>query len=232
MGPSGTGKTTLLRLVTGQIYADAGQVIVDGREVATLDRRALYALRRRMGMLFQNGALLTDLDVFENVAFPLREHTRLPERLIRNVVLTKLHAVGLRGAAELYPQQLSGGMARRVALARAIAMDPDILIYDEPFAGLDPISLGVVLRLIRQLNDALGISSIVVTHDVHEISQIADRSYILSDGKVVASGRPKELEASTSGIVRQFVGGLADGPVPFHYPAPDYHEQLLGGAPT
>jgi phospholipid/cholesterol/gamma-HCH transport system ATP-binding protein len=185
-----------------------------------------------MGMLFQNGALLTDLDVFENVAFPLREHTRLPERLIRNVVLTKLHAVGLRGAAELYPQQLSGGMARRVALARAIAMDPDILIYDEPFAGLDPISLGVVLRLIRQLNDALGISSIVVTHDVHEISQIADRSYILSDGKVVASGRPKELEASTSGIVRQFVGGLADGPVPFHYPAPDYHEQLLGGAPT
>ncbi len=230
MGPSGTGKTTLLRLITGQIIADAGQVIVDGREVASLDRRALYALRRRMGMLFQNGALLTDLDVFENVAFPLREHTRLPESLIRNVVLTKLHAVGLRGAAELYPQQLSGGMARRVALARSIAMDPDILIYDEPFAGLDPISLGVVLRLIRQLNDALGISSIVVTHDVHEISQIADTSYILSDGKVVASGRPAELAASSSGIVRQFVGGHADGPVPFHYPAPDYHQQLLGGA--
>ena len=230
MGPSGTGKTTLLRLVTGQIFADAGQVIVDGRDVGTLDRRALYALRRRMGMLFQNGALLTDLDVFENVAFPLREHTRLPERLIRNVVLMKLHAVGLRGAAELYPQQLSGGMGRRVALARAIAMDPDILIYDEPFAGLDPISMGVVLRLIRQLNDALGISSIVVTHDVHEISQIADTSYILSDGLVVASGKPKELEASSSGIVRQFIGGHADGPVPFHYPAPDYHEQLLGGA--
>ena len=230
MGPSGTGKTTLLRLVTGQIFADAGQVIVDGRDVGTLDRRALYALRRRMGMLFQNGALLTDLDVFENVAFPLREHTRLPERLIRNVVLMKLHAVGLRGAAELYPQQLSGGMGRRVALARAIAMDPDILIYDEPFAGLDPISLGVVLRLIRQLNDALGISSIVVTHDVHEISQIADTSYILSDGLVVASGKPKELEGSSSGIVRQFIGGHADGPVPFHYPAPDYHEQLLGGA--
>ena len=183
-----------------------------------------------MGMLFQNGALLTDLDVFENVAFPLREHTRLPERLIRNVVLMKLHAVGLRGAAELYPQQLSGGMGRRVALARAIAMDPDILIYDEPFAGLDPISMGVVLRLIRQLNDALGISSIVVTHDVREISQIADTSYILSDGQVVASGRPKELEASSSGIVRQFIGGHADGPVPFHYPAPDYYEQLLGGA--
>jgi phospholipid/cholesterol/gamma-HCH transport system ATP-binding protein len=230
MGPSGTGKTTLLRLVTGQIFADAGKVIVDGRDVASLDRRALYALRRRMGMLFQNGALLTDLDVFENVAFPLREHTRLPERLIRSVVLAKLHAVGLRGAAQLYPQQLSGGMGRRIALARAIAMDPDILIYDEPFAGLDPISLGVVLRLIRQLNDALGISSIVVTHDVHEISQIADMSYILSDGKVVASGRPKELEASSSGIVRQFIGGLADGPVPFHYPAPDYYAQLLGGA--
>ena len=230
MGPSGTGKTTLLRLVTGQIFADAGQVIVDGRDVGTLDRRALYALRRRMGMLFQNGALLTDLDVFENVAFPLREHTRLPERLIRNVVLMKLHAVGLRGAAELYPQQLSGGMGRRVALARAIAMDPDILIYDEPFAGLDPISMGVVLRLIRQLNDALSISSIVVTHDVREISQIADTSYILSDGHVVASGRKKELEASLSEIVRQFIGGHADGPVPFHYPAPDYHEQLLGGA--
>jgi phospholipid/cholesterol/gamma-HCH transport system ATP-binding protein len=220
----------LLRLVTGQIFADVGQVIVDGRDVGTLDRRALYALRRRMGMLFQNGALLTDLDVFENVAFPLREHTRLPERLIRNVVLMKLHAVGLRGAAELYPQQLSGGMGRRVALARAIAMDPDILIYDEPFAGLDPISMGVVCRLIRQLNDALGISSIVVTHDVREISQIADTSYILSDGQVVASGRHKELEASSSEIVRQFIGGHADGPVPFHYPAPDYHEQLLGGA--
>jgi phospholipid/cholesterol/gamma-HCH transport system ATP-binding protein len=229
MGPSGTGKTTLLRLITGQIFADAGEVIVDGRDVAALDRRGLYALRRRMGMLFQNGALLTDLDVFENVAFPIREHTRLPERLVRNVVLTKLHAVGLRGASALYPQQLSGGMARRVALARAIAMDPDILIYDEPFAGLDPISMGVVLRLVRQLNDALGISSIVVTHDVHEISQIADTSYILSDGKVVASGAPRELEASASGIVRQFIGGLADGPVPFHYPAPDYHEQLLGG---
>jgi phospholipid/cholesterol/gamma-HCH transport system ATP-binding protein len=230
MGPSGTGKTTLLRLITGQITADAGQVVVDGREVATLDKRALYAMRRRMGMLFQNGALLTDLDVFENVAFPLREHTRLPERLIRNVVLMKLHAVGLRGAAQLHPQQLSGGMGRRVALARAIAMDPDILLYDEPFAGLDPISLGVVLRLIRQLNDALGISSVVVTHDVHEISQIADTSYILSDGKVVASGRPAELQQSSSGIVRQFIEGLADGPVPFHYPAPDYHEQLLGGS--
>jgi phospholipid/cholesterol/gamma-HCH transport system ATP-binding protein len=232
MGPSGTGKTTLLRLVTGQILADAGQVVVDGRDVATLDRRALYAMRRRMGMLFQNSALLTDLDAFENVAFPLREHTRLPERLIRNVVLTKLHAVGLRGAARLYPQQLSGGMARRVALARAIAMDPDFLIYDEPFAGLDPISMGVVLRLIRQLNDALGISSIVVTHDVREVSQIADTSYILSDGQVVASGTPSDLQKSPDGVVRQFIEGLADGPVPFHYPAPDYLEELLGGGPS
>jgi phospholipid/cholesterol/gamma-HCH transport system ATP-binding protein len=227
MGPSGTGKTTLLRLITGQIRADLGEVVVDGQDVARLKRLALYALRRRMGMLFQNGALLTDLDVFENVAFPLREHTRLPESLIRTLVLTKLHAVGLRGAIDLMPQELSGGMARRVALARAIVMDPDILIYDEPFAGLDPISMGVVMRLIRSLNDALGISSIVVTHDVQEVSQIADSSYILSEGKVVASGTPQELREHPSPIVHQFMDGLADGPVPFHYPAPDYREQLL-----
>jgi len=228
MGPSGTGKTTLLRLITGQIHADAGEVRVDGRDVARLRRGELYALRRRMGMLFQNGALLTDLDVFENVAFPLREHTRLPERLIRSIVLPKLHAVGLRGAAWLMPQELSGGMARRVALARAIAMDPDILIYDEPFAGLDPISMGMVMRLIRSLNDALGISSIVVTHDVREVSQIAHHSYILAGGRVVASGTPEELNEHASPIARQFIEGLADGPVPFHYPAPDYREQLLG----
>ncbi len=228
MGPSGTGKTTLLRLITGQLHASQGEVAVDGRNVATLPRAELYALRRRMGMLFQNGALLTDLDVFENVAFPLREHTRLPERLIRTLVLTKLHAVGLRGAARLMPQQLSGGMARRVALARAIVMDPDILIYDEPFAGLDPISMGVVMRLIRSLNDALGISSIVVTHDVREISQIADESYILSEGQVVASGSPAELRDHPSPVVKQFMDGAADGPVPFHYPAPDYREQLVG----
>jgi phospholipid/cholesterol/gamma-HCH transport system ATP-binding protein len=227
MGPSGTGKTTLLRLITGQIRADAGTVVVDGQDVAGLGRRELYALRRRMGMLFQNGALLTDIDVFENVAFPLREHARLPERLVRSLVLTKLHAVGLRGAARLLPQQLSGGMSRRVALARAIVMDPDILIYDEPFAGLDPISMGVVMRLIRSLNDALGISSIVVSHDVREIAQIADQSYILSEGQVVASGSPKELHDHPSPIVRQFMEGLADGPVPFHYPAPDYYGQLL-----
>jgi phospholipid/cholesterol/gamma-HCH transport system ATP-binding protein len=227
MGPSGTGKTTLLRLITGQIHAHAGTVMVDGQDVAGLRRRELYALRRRMGMLFQNGALLTDIDVFENVAFPLREHARLPERLVRSLVLTKLHAVGLRGAARLLPQQLSGGMSRRVALARAIVMDPDILIYDEPFAGLDPISMGVVMRLIRSLNDALGISSIVVSHDVREIAQIADQSYILSEGQVVASGSPKELHDHPSPIVRQFMEGLADGPVPFHYPAPDYYGQLL-----
>jgi phospholipid/cholesterol/gamma-HCH transport system ATP-binding protein len=228
MGPSGTGKTTLLRLITGQIQADAGLVVVDGQDVARLKRRDLYALRRRMGMLFQNGALLTDIDVFENVAFPLREHARLPERLVRTLVLTKLHAVGLRGAAHLMPQQLSGGMGRRVALARAIVMDPDILIYDEPFAGLDPISMGVVMRLIRSLNDALGISSIVVTHDVDEISQIADVSYILAEGKVMARGSPAELREHPSPIVHQFMEGLADGPVPFHYPAPDYREQLFG----
>jgi phospholipid/cholesterol/gamma-HCH transport system ATP-binding protein len=228
MGPSGTGKTTLLRLVTGQITADSGDVLVDGREVSSLKRRELYALRRRMGMLFQNGALLTDLDVFENVAFPLREHTHLPEPLLRIIVLTKLHAVGLRGATKLMPQQLSGGMARRVALARAIVMDPEILIYDEPFAGLDPISMGVVMRLIRQLNDALGITSIVVSHDVREIAQIADESYILSEGQVVASGSPKELHDHPSPIVKQFMEGLADGPVPFHYPARNYREQLLG----
>ena len=232
MGPSGTGKTTMLRLMTGQIRADSGSVEVEGREVSSLSRRELYAMRRRMGMLFQNGALLTDLDVFENVAFPLREHAKLPERLVRSLVLAKLHAVGLRGAARLMPQQLSGGMARRVALARAIVMDPDILIYDEPFAGLDPISMGVVMRLIRSLNDALGISSILVSHDVHEIAQIADRSYILSEGKVVARGSPRELADHPSPIVRQFLEGLADGPVPFHYPAPDYYAELLGAEPA
>ena len=227
MGPSGTGKTTLLRLITGQLRADRGRVVVDGLDVAGLDRRELFALRRRMGMLFQNGALLTDLDVFENVAFPMREHARLPERLVRSLVLSKLHAVGLRGAARLMPQELSGGMGRRVALARAIVMDPQILLYDEPFAGLDPISMGVVMRLIRSLNDALGISSVVVTHDVREISQIADASYILSDGQVVASGTPAELREHPSPVVHQFMEGLADGPVNFHYPAPDYRTQLL-----
>jgi phospholipid/cholesterol/gamma-HCH transport system ATP-binding protein len=233
MGPSGTGKTTLLRLITGQSTPDAGSIQVAGSNIARLSRSELYALRRRMGMLFQNGALLTDLTVFENVAFPLREHTKLPERLVRELVLTKLQAVGLRGAAELMPAELSGGMTRRVALARAIIMDPEILIYDEPFVGLDPISKGVVLRLIRRLNDALGLTSIVVSHDVQEISSVADAVYLLSGGKVVAQGTPQELRSFTSEIVQQFMGGLADGPVPFHYPAGDYYTELLsrdGGA--
>jgi phospholipid/cholesterol/gamma-HCH transport system ATP-binding protein len=227
MGPSGTGKTTLLRLITGQVRADAGSIEVAGQDMRTLRRTELYALRRRMGMLFQNGALLTDLNVFENVAFPLREHTDLPERLIRQLVLMKLQAVGLRGAAELSPGELSGGMSRRVALARAIVMDPEILIYDEPFVGLDPISLGVILRLIRRLNDTLGLTSIVVSHDVQEISTVADNVLLLSGGKVVAQGTPQALKSYPSEIVRQFVGGLADGPVPFHYPAADYFGELL-----
>jgi phospholipid/cholesterol/gamma-HCH transport system ATP-binding protein len=227
MGPSGTGKTTLLKLITAQAGADRGQVLVFGQDVATLGGAATYALRRRMGMLFQNGALLTDLDVFENVAFPVREHTDLPEPLIRRLVLTKLQAVGLRGAAELMPAELSGGMARRVALARAIVMDPEILIYDEPFVGLDPISLGVILRLIKHMNAALGITSVVVSHDVNELATIADDSYLLSSGRVAAAGAPAQLRASNSAAVRQFMTGSAEGPVPFHYPAPDYATQLL-----
>jgi phospholipid/cholesterol/gamma-HCH transport system ATP-binding protein len=228
MGPSGTGKTTLLRLITAQISAERGQVLVFGRDVAGLGGGEVYALRRRIGMLFQNGALLTDMDVFENVAFPVREHTDLPEPLIRTLVLTKLQAVGLRGAAELMPAELSGGMARRVALARAIVMDPEVLIYDEPFVGLDPISLGVIQRLIKHMNQALGITSIVVSHDVRELASIADDSYLLSGGRVAASGSPAELRASDSPAVRQFVTGAPDGPVAFHYPAPDYAAQLFG----
>ncbi len=227
MGPSGTGKTTLLRLITGQVRADSGSISVAGEDMRTVKRKELYVLRRRMGMLFQNGALLTDLSVFENVAFPIREHTDLPERLIRQLVLTKLEAVGLRGAADLMSSELSGGMGRRVALARAIVMDPEILIYDEPFVGLDPISMGVILRLIRRLNDTLGLTSIVVSHDVQEISTVSDNVFLLSAGKVVARGTPQELKANTSAVVRQFIGGLPDGPVAFHYPAPDYFGQLL-----
>ena len=229
MGPSGTGKTTLLRLMTGQIRPDSGRVLFDGTDVCSLSTRELYALRMRMGMLFQNGALLTDEDVFENVAFPLREHTNLPEALIRNIVLTKLQAVGLRGAARLMPAELSGGMARRVALARAMATDPEVLIYDEPFTGLDPISMGMIVRLVRQMNYALGITSIVVSHDVEELAILADASYIIAGGKVAASGSFVELKDHDSEIVHQFINGLADGPVPFHYPAPDYYEQLLAG---
>jgi phospholipid/cholesterol/gamma-HCH transport system ATP-binding protein len=232
MGPSGTGKTTLLRLITGQVKAGSGSIKVAGEDLASLRRTELYALRQRMGMLFQNGALLTDLTVFENVAFPLRENTALPERLIRQLVLTKLQAVGLRGAASLMPGELSGGMVRRVALARAIVMDPEILIYDEPFVGLDPISMGVILRLIRRLNDVLGLTSIVVSHDVKEIGSVADAVFLLSGGKVVARGTPQQLQANPSETVRQFVGGLADGPVAFHFPAPDYFTELLETSET
>ncbi|MDJ0698821.1 MAG: ABC transporter ATP-binding protein [Woeseiaceae bacterium] len=228
MGPSGTGKTTLLRLITRQLVPDSGNILVDGVDIASLSLRELYELRQRFGMLFQNGALLTDLTVFENVAFPLREHTKLTNRLIRHVVLTKLHAVGLRGAADLMPGELSGGMARRVALARAMVMDPDILIYDEPFVGLDPISMGVIVRLVRRMNDALGITSIIVSHDIQEVTTVADCSFLLSDGRVAASGSPEELTQASSDIVRQFMHGMADGPVAFHYDAPGYEEQLLG----
>jgi phospholipid/cholesterol/gamma-HCH transport system ATP-binding protein len=227
MGPSGGGKTTLLKLITGQITPDRGTVEVFGQDVAALGRGALYALRQRLGLLFQNGALLTDMDVFDNVAFPVREHSDLPEALIRKLVLTKLQAVGLRGAAHLAPAELSGGMARRVALARAIVMDPEVLMYDEPFVGLDPISLGVILRLIKQMNTALGITSIVVSHDVQELATIADESYLLLEGRVAVAGTPEELRTSLSPSVHQFMTGSAEGPVAFNYPAPDYATQLL-----
>ncbi|TAN08468.1 MAG: ABC transporter ATP-binding protein [Rhodanobacteraceae bacterium] len=226
MGPSGTGKTTLLRHMTGQLRPDAGSVRVDGEEVTTLSRRALFALRERIGYLFQNSALLTDFSVFENVAFPLRQHTRLPAELIRNIVLTKLQAVGLRGAAQLMPGELSGGMARRVALARAIVFDPMLILYDEPFVGLDPIALNQVLRLIRTLNRTLGITSILVAHELAAIRQVADRIYLIANGKLVAQGAPDELARQDSPWTRQFFGGEADGPVPFHYPAPDYAAAL------
>ncbi len=227
MGPSGTGKTTLLKLIGGQLRPDAGEVWVDGVNVHTLPHAELFELRKRMGMLFQHGALLTDLSVFENVAFPLREHTRLPESMIRDLVLMKLNAVGLRGARDLMPAELSGGMARRVALARAIAMDPMLVMYDEPFTGQDPITLGVLVRLIRSLNDALGLTSILVSHDVAEATSIADRVYVLAGGKVVAQGSAEEVNASDSPWVRQFMQGLPDGPVPFQYPAPPLEDDFL-----
>lgn len=230
MGPSGTGKTTLLRHLTGQMRADSGSVRVAGEDVAQLSRGALFALREKIGFLFQNSALLTDFTVFENVAFPLRQHTRLPEALIRTIVLTKLQAVGLRGAARLMPSELSGGMSRRVALARAIVFDPMLILYDEPFVGLDPIALNQVLRLIRTLNRTLGITSVLVAHELSAIRQVADRVYLIANGKLVAQGTPEELAAEATPWTRQFFGGEADGPVPFHYPAPDYAVDL-GFAP-
>ena len=229
MGGSGSGKTTLLRLIGGQLKPSSGYVKVDGRIVHEQSRDGIYELRRKMGMLFQLGALFTDLSVYENVAFPMREHTDLPEVMIRDLVLMKLNAVGLRGAHNLMPTELSGGMARRVALARAVALDPSIIMYDEPFAGLDPISMAVICNLIRSLNDALGASSIVVTHDVREAFAFCDYIYFVANGTVVAEGTPDDLHASTMPFVDQFVHGKMDGPVPFHYPAPDYANDLLGG---
>ena len=229
MGASGGGKTTVLRLVGGQIKPRSGEVLFDGDDVGRMDQARLYAIRRRMGMLFQFGALFTDLSVFDNVAFPLREHTQLPDALVRDIVLMKLNAVGLRGARDLMPREVSGGMARRVALARAIALDPDLVMYDEPFAGLDPISLSTAAQLIRRLNDTLGITSIVVSHDLEETFAIADQVIILANGKVAAQGTPQEVMASTDPLVDQFVHARADGPVAFHYPGPTVAQDFGGG---
>ena len=230
MGPSGCGKTTLLRLIGAQLRPDSGAVLVNGHNLPSLSRGELFDMRKQMGVLFQSGALFTDLNVFENVAFPLRVHTRLPEEMIRDIVLMKLQAVGLRGAVELMPDELSGGMKRRVALARAIALDPQILLYDEPFVGQDPIAMGVLVRLIRLLNDALGLTSVVVSHDLAETASIADYLYVVGDAQVLGQGSPDELMNSDNPRIRQFMQGIADGPVPFHYPAPDYRHDLLGGA--
>ncbi|MGR9114993.1 MAG: ABC transporter ATP-binding protein [Gammaproteobacteria bacterium] len=227
MGPSGTGKTTLLKIIGGQLAPEQGQVIVDGVDVHKLRRKELYNLRKRMGMLFQSGALLTDINVYDNVAFPIREHSHLSEAMVRTLVLMKLQAVGLRGARDLMPSELSGGMARRVALARAIALDPMMIMYDEPFTGQDPISMGVLVHLIKSLNTTLGLTSIIVSHDVQETSAIADYIYVISDGKVVGQGTPEAIENSESPWVQQFMKGKADGPVHFHFPAKDYVEDLM-----
>ncbi|MGR5133943.1 phospholipid ABC transporter ATP-binding protein MlaF [Vibrio alfacsensis] len=229
MGPSGIGKTTLLRLIGGQLYPEQGEIWFDGDNIPALSRKKLYQARKKMSMLFQSGALFTDLNVFDNVAFPLREHTELPEELIRTMVLLKLEAVGLRGAAELMPSELSGGMARRAALARAIALDPDLIMYDEPFVGQDPITMGVLVELISNLNRALGVTSIVVSHDVPEVMSIADWVYLLADGKIVAFGTPQELRDNPDPRVQQFLLGDADGPVPFRFPAQSIEKDLFDG---
>lgn len=226
MGASGGGKTTVLRLIGGQYRAQQGELLFDGQDVTSMNQEQLYAARRRMGMLFQFGALFADLDVFENVAFPLREHTDLPEALIRDVVLMKLNAVGLRGARDLMPSEVSGGMARRVALARAIVLDPELVMYDEPFAGLDPISLGTAAQLIRRLNDAMGLTSIVVSHDLEETFGIADQVIILANGRIAAQGTPEEVKRSTDPLVQQFVQAQAEGPVHFHYPGPGVEQDF------
>jgi len=229
MGPSGCGKTTLLRLIGGQLKPDFGTIMFDGQDLLSLTRKELYELRRtKMGMLFQSGALFTNLSVFENVAFPLREHTNLPEAMIRDIVLIKLQAVGLRGARDLMPNELSGGMNRRAALARTIAMDPQMIMYDEPFAGQDPIGMGVLTKLIRLLNQSLGLTNIVVSHDIHETASITDKIYVIAQGKVVGQGEPSRLMEDESQLVQQFMKGLPDGPIAFHYPAQDYYDDMMG----
>ena len=228
MGPSGTGKTTLLKLIGGQLKPDQGSIVMDENNVHQLTRKDLYQLRKRMGMLFQSGALLTDINVFDNIAYPLREHTDLDESMIRSLVLMKLNAVGLRGARDLMPSELSGGMARRVAMARAIALDPVMVMYDEPFTGQDPISMGVLVNLIRSMNQSLELSSIVVSHDVPETMSISDFIYLISDGRVVAQGTPEELKNSSDPWVQQFIEGQSDGPVPFHYAASPVMQDLIG----
>ncbi len=227
MGPSGIGKTTLLRLIGGQIKPDSGNIFFAGKNIPQLSRTALYEARKHMSMLFQSGALFTEMSVFDNIAFPIREHTKLSEALIEKIVLMKLEAVGLRGAKDLQPSELSGGMARRVALARAIALDPELILYDEPFAGQDPISMGVIVRLIRSLSDALGLTSVVVSHDVPEVMSIADYIYIVAEKKVIGHGTPEQIRQDSSPLVQQFVQGEADGAVPFHYEAPAYHQELI-----
>ena len=227
MGPSGIGKTTLLKLIGGQLMPERGEILFDGQDICRLSNRELYEVRKRMGMLFQSGALFTDISTFDNVAFSIREHTRLPESLIRQIVLMKLEAVGLRGAAELMPSELSGGMARRAALARAIALDPDLIMFDEPFTGQDPISMGVIVSLIKRLNEALNLTSIVVSHDVQEVLSIADYAYIIADKHVIAEGTSERLLQSRDPQVVQFLNGEADGPVKFHYPAGNYVEELF-----
>lgn len=229
MGPSGIGKTTLLRLIGGQLKPQSGQILFDGHDIPSLSRHALYDIRKRMSMLFQSGALFSEMSVYDNIAFPIREHANLPEHLIEKMVLMKLEAVGLRGARHLKPSELSGGMARRAALARAIALDPELILYDEPFAGQDPISMGVIVRLIRALSDALGLTSVVVSHDVPEVMSIADYIYIIAEQKIIGHGTPDEIRQQTSPLVQQFVKGEADGPVPFHFPADSYEKELIGG---
>lgn len=227
MGPSGIGKTTLLRLIGGQLKPQSGQILFDGQDIPTLSRAKLYDVRKRMSMLFQSGALFSEMNVFDNIAFPIREHTQLSEDIIEKMVLIKLEAVGLRGAKTLKPSELSGGMARRAALARAIALDPELIMYDEPFAGQDPISMGVIVRLIKSLNEALGLTSIVVSHDVAEVMSIADYIYIIAEQKVIGHGTAEEIAQNSSALVQQFVQGEADGPVPFHFPAKSLNEDLI-----